>query len=268
MINSDIHLYILKKLNQIKHPSPIPLSTEILEYSQEDQTVIDNIIRRLSNDEPWEYICGKAHFCNKTFTVSPTVLIPRVETEQIVETVVERLRHENEVVQIIDTGTGSGAIILSIENLIKNTSNIYLGTDISLEALKIAEANKKDSSVKFVRANLLDSPEVRASIPTYIVANLPYIPSNQITSLQNSVKNFEPQIALDGGETGLKYYQELLEQIVEKDIDLRYAIFEYDPNTTNEFKSLLNRYPQFSYTIVKDIYEQDRFVEIERRPVS
>jgi release factor glutamine methyltransferase len=268
MTNPDIYLYILEKLNQIKYPSPIPLSKEILEYSQENKSTIDKIINRLSEDEPWEYICGKAFYCGEYFKVSPAVLIPRIETEQIVKTVVKELKNENDNVQIIDTGTGSGAIILSIERLAKKPSNIYIGTDISLEALKIAKSNRKNGKVNFIHADLINSQEIKPDMPTYIVANLPYIPSGQVQLLQNSVKNYEPHLALDGGDSGLEIYEKLFEQIIQKKINLKYAIFEFDPNTIEGLKTLIEKYPQFDYEIEKDIYNQNRFLKIKRRPVS
>ncbi|MDD5594119.1 MAG: peptide chain release factor N(5)-glutamine methyltransferase [Candidatus Margulisbacteria bacterium] len=171
------------------------------------------IARRLKH-EPTAYITGYQPFMSLDFMVNRSVLIPRPETEILVETVIKSVRSSEFGVGsfvIADIGTGSGAIAVS---LAKNLSGIkMIGIDSSSEALKVAQKNAEVHRVadrcQFIKGNLLEPLKEKINI---IVANPPYIPSAEIGKLQPEVKDWEPKQALDGGKDGLDYVRKLIDQ--------------------------------------------------------
>lgn len=178
---------------------------------------------QISEDDtrPVEYITGWVDFSDLMFEVNQSVLIPRLETEYLVK--MSRLFLENKLgkkseLSVIDVGTGSGAIIISLASLLSDYSsrlNFY-ATDISESALDVARKNARrilsgQNKVSFIHSDLLE--EIPKTIKfDLIIANLPYIPSERINFLDPSVKNHEPKIALDGGIDGLALVRGLLEQ--------------------------------------------------------
>lgn len=172
---------------------------------------------------PVEYITGKTIFLGREFTVTPAVLIPRVETEELVELIQQDLLKNpppsSKAFQIADVGTGSGAIGVSLAAFFEQHHWLFeiILTDISQKALEIARKNFKAlfpqalKQVSFLKSDLLADFSQDQSLDL-IVANLPYIPAGRISTLDASVKDFEPLTALDGGADGLKYIFELLGQ--------------------------------------------------------
>lgn len=179
--------------------------------------------------EPKQYIQGWVEFYKLRFKVTPDVLIPRPETELLIDEVfifVKSLKSPTSLT-ILDLGTGSGNIAISIaKNLsthLKGGNVNIIATDISSKALKVARQNAKlhgvKDKIKFIRSNLLsniDCTHISRSSnmqSLIIVTNLPYIPSARIPYLDSSVKDFEPLVALDGGEDGFALYRKLFAQI-------------------------------------------------------
>ncbi|MBT3249756.1 MAG: peptide chain release factor N(5)-glutamine methyltransferase [Candidatus Pacebacteria bacterium] len=165
---------------------------------------------------PVEYITGKVEFGEQVFEVNKNVLIPRVETEEFVNLALEKI--EKEEVTIADVGCGSGAIGISVWlELQKKTvaTQMYL-SDISAEAIKVTKRNvsnliEEDENIKIFKSDLLESypKDVKFDL---IMANLPYIPSGRVAILDESVRKYEPHLALDGGEDGLKHIERLIKQ--------------------------------------------------------
>lgn len=169
-------------------------SKEIKDYSK-------YILRRKKN-EPLAYITKKKEFWSLDFNVNQNVLIPRPETEIIVEQVIKRFKGKKSI-NILDIGTGSGCIVLSI---LKELENSYgIGLDISFKALKTAKKNSKALNlmhrVKFIHC---DIDNFRFGNYDVIVSNPPYICSYRINNLIEDIKKFEPRAALDGGKSGLE----------------------------------------------------------------
>ncbi|PIP85789.1 protein-(glutamine-N5) methyltransferase, release factor-specific, partial [Candidatus Collierbacteria bacterium CG22_combo_CG10-13_8_21_14_all_43_12] len=156
-------------------------------------------------EQPVEYVTGHAEFCGLDFLVNPSVLIPRLESEKIVHFAVDYINRQNLAhPAVADIGTGSGCLGLSVAAyLIKQNTpyTIYL-SDTSVPALNLAKENagrilRSPENLFFQESNLLENyPHIKFDI---ILANLPYIPSNNIATLPESVKDFEPVSALDGG---------------------------------------------------------------------
>ncbi|MDO8638784.1 MAG: peptide chain release factor N(5)-glutamine methyltransferase [Candidatus Daviesbacteria bacterium] len=193
------------------------------------------------DNTPQQYQEGYVEFYKLRFKVTPDVLIPRPETELLVDYVLDFIKQQrtpnNELITILDIGTGSGNIAISIAKNLKDVR--IIATDVSQKALKVARQNAKlhrvSDKIEFIQSNLLDVIASRAkqsntdndqrqiaSSPLaprndnnidIIVTNLPYIPSARIPHLDSSVKDFEPNVALDGGEDGFELYRKLFQQI-------------------------------------------------------
>ncbi len=168
---------------------------------------------------PLAYLTGKKSFLSWDFLVTPAVLIPRPETEILVETVVEFFKHRPGL-RGIDVGTGSGVIAITLAKLLPESA--WFASDISEEALQVAKENAARlgvaSQIEFVAGDLLDpffTAQTNLNLREFdiIVSNPPYIPSTEIPTLQKEVLR-EPVLALDGGVDGLKAYRRLLPQAV------------------------------------------------------
>lgn len=169
-----------------------------------------------------QYQQGWVEFYKLKFKVTPDVLIPRPETELLVDEVLKCIKYYvssimGKNILVLDVGTGSGNIAISVA---KNAPNVkVIATDVSNSALKVAQSNAKlhgvDKRIRFIQSNLLAEPIIHNTKYTIliIVTNLPYIPSARIPYLDSSVKNFEPLVALDGGEDGFELYRKLFQQI-------------------------------------------------------
>jgi release factor glutamine methyltransferase len=261
-VNNDLQILfqIQKVLRESGYYDISRISNEVLQFHKDTNYPLPDIFKRLQNQEPWEYIQGKVEFCGNEFLVNRSTLIPRIETEKLVDLALQTILDKpNYFKQVIDVGTGSGCILLSLIKSLPNKDISFVGTDISKDALRIAEQNAKLNGIKdikFVETNLIS--DIKLNTPTLILANLPYIPTKDYMVLDSSVKDFEPKTALDGGEDGLKYYHELLQQIgSKKDLVL---IAEIEPSTLD---NALELFKQFEVDIVKDIYELNRFLLIQ-----
>lgn len=177
------------------------------------QTQLDTDLARLENGEPFPYIIGHWEFFALDFDVTPAVLIPRPETELLVEKAIVWLQESKVRRTIADVGTGSGAIAVSLAVNIPDAE--VLATDISPQALQVAKQNALKHGVaeriKFVECDLLPTQAQIAPFKSQIdllCANLPYIPTETLSQL--SVFGREPTVALDGGADGLNLFRRLL----------------------------------------------------------
>ncbi len=215
----------------------------------------DALLARRAKREPIAYLTGHKEFFGLQFSVNKHTLIPRPETELLVETALNELRTAGRAL-IIDVGTGSGAIAVAIA---KNAPNVtIIATDISKPALKTAAANAAANDVGdriiFEQANLL-SKNSRSRIFGYsiITANLPYLPTKVWQKAMPDVKKFEPKSALVGGKDGLEYYDKLFHQIVERDMKAT-IVCEIDPSQKISFPKLAKRhFPGAAVEIKNDL---------------
>lgn len=171
---------------------------------------IDKILARRAKREPLQYILGNVDFHGIKIKVGSGVLVPRPETELIVDEVIKTVENCNSKIKILDLCAGSGCIALAIA---KNIPDSYVfGADISNKAVCYAKKNasaNKIKNIKFFCGNLFE-PVAEFYPFDIIVANPPYIKTSDIQNLQPEIKDWEPLAALDGGEDGLKYYREIL----------------------------------------------------------
>jgi len=173
----------------------------------EDLIILRGWIKRRVNREPIQYIIGYSEFYGRRFNVNQHVLIPRPETETIINTSIDALSKKNNPV-IIDIGTGSGCIGITLALEIPHSK--VFAIDISEEALSIAKKNAELYNLKnieFIKMNFL-SEDINHNVDL-LVSNPPYIPQKEISSLMKDVKEYEPMMALTDNDNGLVFYQKL-----------------------------------------------------------
>ncbi|MDP6440897.1 MAG: peptide chain release factor N(5)-glutamine methyltransferase [Pelagibacteraceae bacterium] len=178
------------------------LTNDEYKVSQKETSDYLNFILRRKHREPLSYITKRKEFWSLGFNVNHNVLIPRPETETIVEQVVRRFKNKSSL-NILDIGTGSGCILLSILKELKNSYGI--GIDKSFKALTIAKKNSRTLNL-LQRAKFIHCDVDNFNFGTYdvVVSNPPYICSRRIGYLEEDIKDFEPRMALDGGRGGLE----------------------------------------------------------------
>jgi release factor glutamine methyltransferase len=179
------------------------------ELTPAQQSIYEQWLARRANHEPIQYITGEQEFYGLALRVTPDVLIPRPETEHLVEALLQRVPHDHPL-RIADVGTGSGAIAIALAHKLPHATIIAL--DNSAAALAIAQQNAERhnlaSRIRFLDSDLLDA--VADERFDAIVSNLPYVPEEEI--LEEQVRNFEPHTALYAGPAGLDIYQRLIPQ--------------------------------------------------------
>ena len=209
---------------------------------------------------PTQYILGEWEFMGLTFAVGEGVLIPRGDTEVLVETILEKQQEEG-FTTILDIGTGSGCIPVSLGRYGKFTN--ILAVDISPKALDYARKNaeKNNISIDFYESDLFAGVpgEWRGRLEA-IVSNPPYITKKDLDGLMTEVRDHEPMNALDGGEDGLDFYRVIVEQAKEWLVDGGWLFFEigYDQG-----EALLSLFREFGYTeseLKQDLAGLDRVV--------
>ena len=176
------------------------------------------LLRRMQN-EPVAYILGRKEFWSLSFAVNPSVLIPRPETELLVEEALALLQSDPSLKNTIELGTGSGAIIISLAKTLLTTPvepGFMAATDRSWSALKTAEANARQHQVRqavsFLQGNWLTSFAPQKKKIHLVISNPPYLTREEIRQLEPGIKNYEPLKALDGGTDGMTAIRELLDQ--------------------------------------------------------
>lgn len=209
--------------------------------SETERSKYREYILRRSRQEPVQYITGFTYFMGLKLQVNKDVLIPRTDTEVLVESVVNNLKVKDEPLTIIDIGTGSGAIAISIAKFSKAAKVIAL--DVSEAALELAkknaEANKVEDRIEFLKSNLLEELIHRhIEDNVVIVANPPYITSQDFKTLPSEIKNYEPKNALWGGTDGLRFYRAIIDQAVIFH-NLKGVFFEVGYNQSSQLKTML-----------------------------
>lgn len=210
--------------------------------------------RRLKN-EPIAYIIGKCEFMGMDFLLNNDTLIPRPDTEILVEKAIEVIK-ENNFKNIIDIGTGSGAIAIS---LVKYCNVNVDAIDINNNALEMAKQNAKlnDVSVNFIKSNIFENVKDKYDV---IVSNPPYIKTDVIQTLDKNVKDYEPILALDGGENGLIFYKEITNNAYKYLNNGGYLMFEIGYDQAEEVKNIMLNNNFYNIKVVKDLAGLDRVI--------
>lgn len=219
---------------------------------------------RLLNNEPLNYILGFSWFCGNKLIVNDNVLVPRYETEELVYQVlglIDEKFSDTTTLNLVDIGTGSGAIAIS---LAKEEPKLKVSaSDISNEAINVALSNAKTNNVNidFKVGNMLD-PFINEEKFDILVSNPPYIPSLEV--IDSSVKDFEPNIALFGGDDGLKFYQEIISNAHKIVNEKAIIAFEIGWDQKERLEKIAKlEFPNANIYTKKDINNKDRMLFIE-----
>ena len=226
----------------------------IKEITKEQNKQVLKVVEKRARGEPITKIFGKANFYGYDFKVTKDVLSPRMETELLVEQVIKECSPKTKV---LDIGTGSGAIAITIA---KESGAKVTAVDISEKALQVAKQNAKNLEVKvtFKKSDLFLGLSKLARFDL-IVSNPPYIPSGDIENLDEEVKNYDPPLALDGGKSGLDFYNKIIAEAPSKLKPNGKIFFEVGINQAKDIKKLLQKNFK-DIRIVKDYNKIDRIV--------
>lgn len=281
--NSEIELFlahILKKSKEFLYMNPDFILTS------KHLSILTKYIKQRESGEPIAYILGYKDFMGFRFKVNKNVLIPRPETEGIIELVLNRIKNyelgirNSKPITILDLGTGSGCIAISLakvlSSIIHNSKFIIHGSDISKKALKVARANaktlspfpssnaeKQNKNIKFIHSNLFENIRMNFDV---IIANLPYGWNEwkNNSSVDSIGLRFEPKVALFTKENGLYLYKKLFEQIKKNDHKPQYVFLEFDPRQKQLLNNLVKQYfPVVNIKFHKDFNNLWRYAEIK-----
>ncbi len=175
-----------------------------------DLMVFESMLKRLLQGEPIQYVIGEWPFMECVFNVRKGVLIPRPETEELVALIIER-EQTDELIRVIDIGTGSGCIAIALEKKLRNA--LVIGVDVSDEALEIAKGNadRNKSKVTFEQMNILTDSYNCATKYDIIVSNPPYILKDEIATMHKNVVDYEPHLALFvTNDDALEFYKAII----------------------------------------------------------
>ena len=230
------------------------------ELSFEQALQANKLFEDLNSGVPLPYLVGKQAFFGLDFIVTPDVLIPRPETEQLVEETIQWLEEHPLRRKMVDVGTGSGIIAVTLADHFDGLK--ISAVDISTEALAIAKKNALkfgvDQHIEFLQSDLLKNCPGRFDL---IVANLPYIPSETLKSL--SVSRHEPLLALDGGQDGLDLISRLFAQSIDKLNPGGAMLLEIEAGQAEAVTRLAEKYwPNAKNTILFDLAKQPRIIKI------
>ena len=225
-----------------------------LEIAEENIKQYNSNIEKIIEGEPIQYIIGKQEFMGIEFNVNKNVLIPQPDTEILVEKTVEILKEYTEP-KVLDLCTGSGAIAISIAKYVPKAK--VSASDISQEALKVAQENDKENKVNFIHSNLFENITDKFDA---IVSNPPYIKTEEIKRLSKEVQS-EPNIALDGGQDGLYFYKKIIEQATEYLEENGYLCLEIGEDQRKEVVNLIKQSGNYKdIKTYKDLGENDRVI--------
>ena len=234
-----------------------------MNFSTKEYAKLEDILSRLKRYEPLQYILGKTTFCGLPFEVAPGVLIPRPETEELVDWIISDYLEKSEV-RRLDIGTGSGCIPITLARSLKNSK--VTSWDVSPEALAIAERNKRLNEVEITLAqiDIFDStlPEIHADV---LVSNPPYVTEKERSDMERNVLDWEPELALFVPDSDpLLFYRRIAE--VGCDILSSGGILYYEINRAygSETVTLLEQMGYKSVELRKDQFGNDRMVKALR----
>lgn len=220
---------------------------------------VDKILERLLQDEPIQYITGEARFHGMNFKVKPGVLIPRVETDELVDIIVDENKGREDL-DVLDLCTGSGCIAIALARNLPFSK--VTGVDFSSEAVEIAKENSRElkTKVELIEADVFDwEPQRKFDI---IVSNPPYVLDREALEMDKNVLNYEPHEALFvRDEEPLVFYERIAEMGKKALKDNGKIYFEINPLMANDLKEMFERKGYSEVTVMKDTFGKDRFIK-------
>jgi release factor glutamine methyltransferase len=271
--NLDAEILIARAL---KKDRSYILSNPSQELDKNVTSLFEKFIQERKSGKPIAYITKQKEFYGRDYYVDERVLVPRPETEELAELSIKYLKQNPDIKTIIDVGTGSGCIAITLALELPDRN--IIATDISPNALEVAKKNitchceeplrgdeaiwegasKGSYKIWACRADLLNYSTDTLhsySLPTAIIANLPYIPINRPDLVDTTVKTHEPSLALFSGIDGLDHYKRLFKQIQEQNFNLQFMALEIMPGQ----ESIINHFPILPGTIQKGLAGLTRF---------
>ena len=235
--------------------------------SEEVCELTESFVQRRLRGEPMPYILGQWDFYGMALTVTPDVLIPRDDTVVVTELAIKKAMYLEQNPRILDLCTGSGCIGLAIARRVKD-ARVTLG-DVSAAALRVARRNvsqlKLTGRVNCVAMDALKPAQEFLGTYDLIVSNPPYVTTQEMETLDPSVRNFEPHLALDGGADGLDFYRAIIKNYSSALAPRGYLCFEYGMGQENAVCSLLMRGGYEILELKKDTAEITRAVLAQKR---
>lgn len=226
------------------------------------KTEFDNaevIAKKMADGTPLQYALGYCEFYGIKISVNKNVLIPRPETEELVEKAITVIKDKQTQCDVLDLCTGSGAIAVAIA---KNTNAKVSACDVSVGAIDVALANSLNTGVRvdFSKGDMWSA--VANKTFDVIVSNPPYIPTSDVQKLDSKVKDFEPQLALDGDSDGLKFYRIIENKLDEHLKDEGVLLLEFGVNQADDIKRIFEKY---DVEILKDLEGLERIAVVKRK---
>ena len=229
---------------------------ELLEKKYQGES-LDIALNKIKEGYPVQYLIGNVNFCGNIINVNENVLIPRYETEFLVELVLKSIP-ENFKGNILDIGTGSGCISISIAKKLKNAK--VVGIDISKKALEVATSNKElnsSNNVEFKNIDLFNMHNFNNF--EIIISNPPYVSYNEEVGKQTK---FEPQNAIFAENNGLVFYEEIIKKASLSN-NIKHIFFEIGMNQAKDINAIKDKYlPNYKIEIHKDLAGKDRYIHI------
>ena len=227
------------------------------EVKEELLAELEDVLKQREQRVPLQYLMGECEFMGYDFYVDERVLIPRQDTECLVELAVESIREKSTKVKVLDLCTGSGCIGISVAKICSDTEVTL--ADISDGALTVAKKNAQNLSadVTLIKGNLFENIEGRFD---YILSNPPYIPSEVIEGLMPEVKEHEPRLALDGEADGLSFYRKIIDEAPDYLNPDGRIYFEIGAEQGEDLTRLMNERGFSEVKVHKDLAGLDRIV--------
>ena len=238
--------------------------------NQSDVLKLYDTAKALKTGKPIQYILGEADFYNLKFNVNSSTLIPRPETEELVDMIIKEFKQEtsnNQTLNILDIGTGSGCIPITLKRNIPNSK--VTGIDISEQALEIAKSNaaKHNVEVEFIKQDVLSKFLILNSTFSIIVSNPPYVLNSEALQMDARVLEHEPHLALFVDDSDpIVFYKRIIDLCTKHLEKKGYLYFELNPMYANDVKKYANDSKIFNFTeIVKDMSGKERFLKAQKK---
>ena len=258
--SEELKIFYYNIMQQLTNKSKVELMTNNYELSHDKEKLFFEYINRLSNNEPIQYVLGNTIFNNLEFDLDSSVLIPRPETEELVDLIIN---YECKKEKILDIGSGSGCIAVTLAKYIEKSNVTAL--EICSNAVKIINKNAENHNVKI---NIIcDDFLTFQTNNTFdlIVSNPPYITYSQKDKICKNVLNYEPHKALfvDDGDP-LIFYKSILD-FSKSNLNVDGNIFfEINHIFCDEMIQLVSKYQNFSYKLIKDFHKKNRFMILQK----
>lgn len=234
-------------------------------FNENQKRELEKVLKQLLQEQPLQYIIGKAYFRSLTLTVNSSVLIPRPETEELVNWVLEDHQNLEEKQTLIDFGTGSGCIAIALAK--EQPSFEVTAIDFYSSVLDLAKQNaiKNKTSVSFLQHDILQLNTLKLNVDI-IVSNPPYIPPSEQREMKPNVLNYEPHLALFVPENDpLIFYRSILEYGLLYLVSDGLIYFEINPRFLSEMKSLILSFKVYSILERKDIFGKLRMLRVQKK---